>query len=516
MKATFHSKLIRSMPYIGLVNLLAILIIGIADYRTDTEISLVIFYLLPIAFVTWFAGRNEGLALSVLAASISFTSEVGFARRLYSHPAIPYWNGAMRGFVFVILVLLLSRLKVALSHEKQTSRVKSDMLALVGHLNLAMTSNLDFHSVVKSLLEAIEVFFPGCALTIRLHNRESGDLELLTSGWLDQQKWKAQTSNWPVDPEIFEIKTPRSVRNVQTEPRTWDSEFCRKNGLVSYLNLPLIARGESLGIISLYTKYEYEFTKEEISFFTTLAGQAAIALQNTRLFEEVRTGHQHLRDLSRRLLEVQETDRRHLATELHDEIGQILTGLKLTLEMTARTNSQTVNASLAKAQALIDDLITRVRGLSLDLRPSMLDDLGLLPTLLWHLERYTSTTGVKVSFDHHGVDGKRFEPQVETAAYRIVQEALTNVARHARVDHARVSIWWTPNTLIIEIQDDGAGFDYEKVIEAGKSIGLGGMHERTILLGGELNIDATPGAGTCIIAELPSGEPGEDATRQCR
>lgn len=500
---------------IVLVSLLSVLLIGVADYRISTEISLVIFYLLPIAFVTWFGGRNKGLVLSVLAATVSLISDVGFWRPLYSHPTIPYWNGVMRGFVSVILVLLLSRLKVALLHEKQTSRVKSDMLALVGHLNLAMNSNLDFHSVVKSLLEAIEVLFPGCALTIRLLNRESGELELLTSDRLDEQKWKTETLNWPAEPDVFEIKTPRIVRNVQTEPRTWDSEFCRRNGLVSYLSFPLIARGESIGIMSLYTKYEHEFTEEETSFFTTLAGQAAIALQNTRLFEEVRSGHQHLRDLSRRLLEVQETDRRQLATELHDEIGQILTGLKLTLEMTGGADFQSMNASLVKAKALIDDLIERVRGLSLDLRPSLLDDLGLLPTLLWHLERYTSTTGVKVNFDHYGVDGKRFESQVETAAYRIVQEALTNVARHARVDHARVSVWWTPNTLIIEIQDDGVGFDYETAIRAGNSIGLAGMRERTILLGGKLNIDATPGSATCIIAELPSGEPREDATSRC-
>ena len=515
MKLTIRSKLMRSRPYLVSVSLLAVLIIGITDYRTDTEISLVIFYLLPIVFVAWFAGRNEGLALSVLAATISLISDVSLAGSLYSHPAIPYWNGAMRGFVFVILVLLSSRLKVALFREKQTSRVKSDMLALVGHLNLAMTSNLDFHSVVKSLLEAIEVFFPGCALTIRLLNRESGDLELLTSGRLDDQEWKTDTSNRPADPEIFEIRTPRIVRNGQTEPRTWNSEFCRRNGLVSYLSFPLIAKGEFIGIISLYTKCDHEFTKEEISFFSTLAGQAAIALENTQLFEEVRTGHQHLRDLSRRLLEVQETDRRQLATELHDEIGQSLTGLKLTLEMAGRANFQSMNVSLAKAQALIDDLIGRVRGLSLDLRPSLLDDLGLLPTLFWHLERYTSTTGVKVNFDHYGVDGKRFEPQVETAAYRIVQEALTNVARHARVDHARVSVWWTPNTLIIEIQDDGVGFDYETAMRAGKSIGLDGMRERTILLRGKLNIEAAPGSATCIIAELPSGEPREDATRRC-
>ena len=277
MKVTIHSQLMRSRPYLVSVSLLAVLIIGIADYRSGTEISLVIFYLLPIAFVTWFAGRNEGLALSVLAATFSLMSDIGFWRHLYSHPAIPYWNGVMRGFVFVMLVLLLSRLKVALLHEKQTSRVKSDMLALVGHLNLAMNSNLDFHSVVKSLLEAIEVFFPGCALTMRLLNRESGDLELLTSGRLDEQEWTTETSNWPADPEIFEIKTPRIVRNVQTEPRNWNSEFCRRNGLVSYLSFPLIAKGEFIGIISLYTNTISSISVPEKTFRSRLRSVSWVA-----------------------------------------------------------------------------------------------------------------------------------------------------------------------------------------------------------------------------------------------
>jgi len=182
--------------------------------------------------------------------------------------------------------------------------------------------------------------------------------------------------------------------------------------------------------------------------------------------------------------------------------------------MTARLPFEEARTKLEKAQLLVNDLIKRVRGLSLDLRPSMLDDLGLLPTLLWHLDRYTSTTGVEVNFNHHGIEGKRFQPQVETAAYRIVQEALTNVARHARVTQATVHVGCMADTLILEIQDDGAGFDSETAIRAGNSTGLTGMRERTILLGGALNIDSTPGSGTCIIAQLPSGEPRENITGQ--
>jgi signal transduction histidine kinase len=299
------------------------------------------------------------------------------------------------------------------------------------------------------------------------------------------------------------MKGPKVVRNALTEPQAWDPEFCRSNGLISYLGLPLVAGGEFLGIISLYTKVEHEFTKDEVSFFVTLAGQAAIALQNARLFTEVQFGHAQLRELSRRLLDMQEADRRHIATELHDEIGQALTGLNLTLEMVGRLPFDEARVRLERAQAMVNELIGKVRGLSLDLRPSMLDDLGLLPTLLWHLERYTETTQVEVKLNHRGLEGKRFGPRVETAAYRIFQEALTNVARHARVPRASVDVWCAGDVLIIEVQDDGAGFDAESALRSGRSSGLTGMRERTNLLGGSFDIDSTPGSGTCVIAELP-------------
>src|SRR5262249_48641806 len=120
---------------------------------------------------------------------------------------------------------------------------------------------------------------------------------------------------------------------------------------------------------------------------------------------------QRLLSLSRRLLDVQEQERRHLARELHDEIGQLLTGLKLTLEMPARGPTEESRASLERAQLLVRDLTARVRDLSLHLRPTMLDDLGLLPAVLWHLERYTAQTQVHVHFEKSGID-RRFPPEV--------------------------------------------------------------------------------------------------------
>jgi len=216
----------------------------------------------------------------------------------------------------------------------------------------------------------------------------------------------------------------------------------------------------------------------------------------------VREYADRLKFLSRRLMEVQEAERRNIARELHDEIGQILTGLKLTLEMGARLPSDEVGASLMQAQGLVNGLMARARKLSLDLRPAMLDDLGLLPTLLWHIEHYTAQTRVRVGFKNSGLEGRRFAPEVETAAYRIVQEALTNVARHAEVNEATVRVWTDQRTLTIEIEDAGKGFDHAALAVGSETSGLAGMRERAILLGGQLTVESRPLAGTRLTAEL--------------
>jgi signal transduction histidine kinase len=193
---------------------------------------------------------------------------------------------------------------------------------------------------------------------------------------------------------------------------------------------------------------------------------------------------------------LEEAERRHIAKELHDEVGQSLTALKLRLQV-ASADEQVV-----EARALVDELLTRVSNLSLDLRPAMLDDLGLLPALVWLFDRYTSQTRVQVQFAHAGLEG-RVSPVVETAAFRIVQEALTNVARHAAVQTVDVRVWRDGRALSVQIADAGAGFDVAAALAAGRSTGLSGMRERAAALGGKMEIESSREGGTRLTAELP-------------
>ena len=207
-----------------------------------------------------------------------------------------------------------------------------------------------------------------------------------------------------------------------------------------------------------------------------------------------------LRSLSRRLLVIQEEERRHLARELHDEIGQMLTGLSLNL----RPGMANPDARLEEAQRIVHDLTNQVRQLSMDLRPSALDTHGLLPALVWHIERYQNRTGIHIDLRHEGVD-RRFPPAVEIAAYRIVQEALTNIARHAGVGEVTVQLLATDGTLVASVRDRGRGFHLGNGTD---SSGLSGMRERVRLVGGTLSIDTAPGEGTVVMAELPVDDSG--------
>jgi signal transduction histidine kinase len=214
---------------------------------------------------------------------------------------------------------------------------------------------------------------------------------------------------------------------------------------------------------------------------------------------ERKLAEEHLRDLSHRLLSAQESERRSLARELHDEIGQVLTTLKISLARIQRGGDR-VPTELEQAQEVLGDLIGRVRNLSLNLSPSMLADIGLLATLQWYLKSYASMTGTKVSFRHAGL--RRAIPQeTSLAAYRTIQEALTNVARHAGTGEVMLSIRAVADVLTIEIEDHGVGFDASAFDKP--AAGLMGIRERVNALDGRFELSSSPGVGTYLAIEFP-------------
>ena len=269
------------------------------------------------------------------------------------------------------------------------------------------------------------------------------------------------------------------------------------------LAIAALFRGDHLigALISAFAHEPKSLLEDEISLLRGLSDQASSAIENVELFEQVRIGRERQRKLAKSLVDVQEAERRHLAKELHDHLGQILTGLQFMLESTKQQASGTQRSNLEEIQGAVSDIIRQVREMSLNLRPSMLDDMGLVPTLLWHFDRYTSQTGIRVNFQRSEIP-ERVPLEIETAAYRIIQEALTNVARHAKVSEVLVGLVVQEKTLWVEVLDKGKGFEVSAELERPTS-GLGGMRERASLLGGYLVVESFINQGTQIVAALP-------------
>ncbi len=186
---------------------------------------------------------------------------------------------------------------------------------------------------------------------------------------------------------------------------------------------------ELMGILaSIFVPSPNPLQNADLELLKGLSDQAAISITNANLFRQIHIGREHERKLAKNIVDVQEEERRHIARELHDHLGQILTGLQFMLESAKNQKGDAQKAIMEEAQKTVGDMIKQVRELSLNLRPGMLDDMGLVPTIQWHIERFESQTGIHVNFEG-GKLNERLPSEVETTAYRIIQEALTNAAR---------------------------------------------------------------------------------------
>ncbi len=205
------------------------------------------------------------------------------------------------------------------------------------------------------------------------------------------------------------------------------------------------------------------------------------------------------RALSARLLRVQEDERHSLAHELHDQVGQLLTGLRFQIEAARAQNS---GAPITEALQITDDLLATVRSLTLQLRPRLLDDLGLRPALESHIENFRRQTGLTIDLEL-SLPTARLSSELELAAYRVVQEALTNIVRHSGAQAAQITLIAGDTALHVEISDRGRGFDTAEALARRNSLGLAGLAERVELAGGRFELVSTIGQGTRLHAEFP-------------
>jgi len=277
------------------------------------------------------------------------------------------------------------------------------------------------------------------------------------------------------------------------DDREIDQQVARRLGIHSALFVPLVARGHGIGVLIAHDRAGATpvFTDDDLRLTETLAARAAVAVD---LSERVS------REAVRRVVAAQELERTRLARELHDETGQALTSILLGLKPLERlATTEESSAAVASVRELVVSTLQDVRRLAVELRPSALDDFGLVPAVERLAETFREQTGMRVDLET-SLGEERLRPEVETAFYRIVQEALTNVAKHAGAGQVSILLTRKDNGVAAVVEDDGSGFE-ERRNEEG--LGLVGMRERVALVGGKLRIESTPDSGTTIVAEVP-------------
>ncbi len=230
----------------------------------------------------------------------------------------------------------------------------------------------------------------------------------------------------------------------------------------------------------------------------------------TELLEQSRVLQEQLRQLSRQILTAQEEERREISRELHDVIAQTLTGINVrlaTLKKEAASNAKGLDRNITRTQRQVEKSVDIVHQFARELRPAVLDDLGLIPALHAYMKSFTTRTGVRTRLTAFAAVEK-LESSRRTVLYRVAQEALTNVARHAKASRVDVSIQKLPGSVCMKIKDDGQSFDVERVLRTtGKGrLGLLGMRERLQMVGGSFEVESAPGQGTTIVAHLPTGK----------
>ncbi|MDO8587313.1 MAG: sensor histidine kinase [Armatimonadota bacterium] len=237
---------------------------------------------------------------------------------------------------------------------------------------------------------------------------------------------------------------------------------------------------------------------DEIGYLAATFNDMAANLQ--RLYADIRQKEAAKTRLLRKIISAQEEERMRIARELHDETSQSLASVNVALGVIL--DGQQTEGLTKDLRSTISEALERIRNLAFELRPGLLDDLGLAPAIDRYVQDFEKRYGLPVDFHSAAIDGLRLRPEVETTAYRIVQEALVNSAKHARATRLSVTTKLNHKTLRVIVEDDGRGFDIENA-GAGHSLGLFGMRERAELIGGSLKIDSTPGQGVTIALDVP-------------
>ena len=299
------------------------------------------------------------------------------------------------------------------------------------------------------------------------------------------------------------------VEDISTDPRAVQPGLIADSGLRAFASVPLSSKEKVLGVLNIADHDARKFSSEDIQLLESIAAQITIAVENAKLHQKVQRQDDSRGELLLEIFSIQEEERRRIARELHDETSQVLASLTASLEAAVGmlpASAGKTKTILRKAQTLSVGVLDRIHKLIYELRPTLLDDLGLVAATRWLAKNNLEAAGVTVNFKTIGRE-RRLPSQLETTLFRVIQEAIGNIARHAHARNASVSLNFKKSVIRASVKDDGVGFDVEEAISSKdrpRGLGLLGMKERVELVNGNLSIRSRPsGGGTEINIEIP-------------
>lgn len=376
-----------------------------------------------------------------------------------------------------------------------------------------LTRSLDRETVLVTLLDRLRRIVPFDRASVmlldqatRLSVRAIFDGESVVPLPAERRP-ELEAADHPIVQAILRTGNTVLIPDIRTR-RDWSLLPTSPPLAASWMGVPMFARGTVAGLFSLFKREVDYFNAEHMRLAEALSSQASIAVENAVLFEQAQASAAQLKALSRRLVEAQEDERRRIARELHDEAGQALVSLRFGLQLLKREIGEGLRVydRILELMQTVDEVIDGLDRLASDLRPPSLDHLGLEAALRQYARSVTHKLGLTVHFKSRGFPNKRLAREVETALYRVVQEAMTNVVRHAQATRVDLLVEHRGDRVLVMVEDNGVGFVPDRV-DPEEHFGLLGIRERAEAVGGTLTLESKPGAGATVVMEVPSADP---------
>lgn len=388
---------------------------------------------------------------------------------------------------------------------------RTERLELLNDLIGKLSRLTDERSVLETATEGIHAALPFAEVATVLY-RPNESLSLLCFPEGSRLGLQLRRPCLKVHRTPFVIcmqeKKPLMLSNMELEKvKTPFEKWLIRRGFRSLIAVPVVVGEQVLGIIFAAATQPDAFNRDDLTFLQTVSDHVAVALTNARLLQELREKERVRGLLLTKVVTAQEEERKRISHELHDQIGQLLTALLIQLQLLERDLSEpSLLERLKMLKQLAEEISSHLHHIAWELRPPALDELGLMAALEKVTEEWSERFNIPCELVVNGSINGEVQPEVTIGIFRIVQEALTNIAKHARASHARVSIYQEDSELVVTVEDNGIGFKVNNILrhpDENKRLGLLGMMERAAMLSGTLSIDSKPGKGTKIQVRIP-------------